>query len=155
MDKKLGIVILIAVVLIILGGYLIITNHSGEINVESSNIPLKEHDFKLFSIKIPENSKFKIKNEASSMKYYLNSGKYSDNITGIIINKNLTDSLIGDNSQSILNSTTQQIYSSEFKNQTVYKIVSVHDDVDVILTGNDLNLLKEISDTIKIKDDDF
>ena len=155
MDKKLWIVILIAIVLIILGGYLIINNHSGEINVESSNISLKEHDFKLFLIKIPEKSKFKIKNEDSSMKYYLNYGKYCDNITGIIINKNLTDSLIGDNSQSILNSTTQKIYTSEFKNQTVYKIVSIHDDVDVIVIGNDLNLLKEISDTIKIKDDNF
>jgi hypothetical protein len=64
----------------------------------------------------------------------------------------LTESLIGDNSISISNSTSGNVYSSQFKNETIYKLVSSHDDVDVILIGNDLNLLKEISDTIKIKD---
>jgi hypothetical protein len=60
--------------------------------------------------------------------------------------------LIGDNSESILNTSEEQIYSSVFKNDTVYKYVSIHDDVDIILIGDDLNLLKEIADTIDIKD---
>jgi hypothetical protein len=86
------------------------------------------------------------------MKYYQNDGKYSANLSGIIINKGLTDSLIGDNALSISNSSDEQIYSYQFKNETAYKFVSNHDGVDVILIGNDLNLLKEVSDTIKIKD---
>ena len=86
------------------------------------------------------------------MKFYQNNGSYDKNISGIIITKGLTDTLIGDNSQLISNSSNEKIYAFEFKNETVYRYVSVHDDVDVILMGNDLNLLKEISDSIKIKD---
>jgi hypothetical protein len=86
------------------------------------------------------------------MKYYQNDGKYSSNLSGIIISKGITDSLIGDNSVSISNSTTEQIYSYNLKNETMYKFVSNQNKADVILIGNDLNLLKEVSDTIKIKD---
>lgn len=150
MDKKLYIIVLIAVVLIVLGGYLIFTN-SGEANVESLE-SLKTQDFNLFEIDLPEGSNFTLKNEADGMKYYSNEGNNSDNVSSIIISKGLTESLIGDNSLSISNSSTQQIYTSVFKNQTVYKLVSLNDDADFILTGNDLNLLKEVSDTIKIKD---
>lgn len=150
MDKKLYIIVLIAVVLIVLGGYLIFTN-SGEANVESLDA-LKTQDFNLFEIDLPEGSNFTLKNEADGMKYYSNEGNNSDNVSSIIISKGLTESLIGDNSLSISNSSTQQIYTSVFKNQTVYKLVSLKDDADFILTGNDLNLLKEVSDTIKIKD---
>ena len=150
MDKKLYIIVLIAVVLIVLGGYLIFTN-SGEANVESLDA-LKTQDFNLFEIDLPEGSNFTLKNEADGMKYYSNEGNNSDNVSSIIISKGLTESLIGDNSLSISNSSTQQIYTSVFKNQTVYKLVSLNDDADFILTGNDLNLLKEVSDTIKIKD---
>ena len=39
-----------------------------------------------------------------------------------------------------------------FKNKTIYKHVSIQDGCDIILIGDDLNLLKEIADTIKIKD---
>lgn len=153
MDKKLSLIaIVIAVVLILVGGYLVITNQSPGVIVESFDVPLKTHDFKLFSIDVPEGSNFTIKNEADSMKFYQNSGKYSNNFSGIIINKGLTDSLLGDNSQPISNSTTEQIYTSSFKNETVYKYVSNQEDEDIILIGNDLNLLKEVSDTIKIKD---
>ena len=152
MNKKLSVVILIAVILIIAGGYLIVTNPSGETLVDESSATLKPHDFGVFSMDIPEGSNFTIQNEASGIKSYQNNGSYADEISRVIINKNLTDSLIGDNSQSISNSSDQQIYSSVFKNETIYKFVCVHDDVDVILIGDDLNLLKEIADTIEIKD---
>ena len=151
MDKKLLAVVVVAIILILLGGYLVFTSQQ-EISVESADIPLKTHDFKLFSIDTPEGSNFKVKNEADGMKFYQNSGNYSDNFSGIIINKGLTDSLLGDNSQPLSNSTDEQIYVSYFKNETVYKYVSSQGDVDVILIGNDLNILKEASNTIKIKD---
>ncbi|WP_405294312.1 hypothetical protein [Methanobrevibacter sp.] len=152
MDKRLSfIVVAIAVILIAVGGYLILTNPIGD-HVESTDMDLKAHDFKLFSMDTPEGSNFTVKNEADGMKYYLNSGKYSDNISSIIISRNLTESLMGDNSVSISNSTSEQIYSSQFKNETVYKLVSNQGDVDIILMGSDLNLLKELSNTIKIKD---
>ena len=152
-NKFAMILIAIAVILIVAGGYLIFTNQSGaDVTESSSDIPLKTQNFKLFEINTPEGSNFTIKNEANGMKFYQNNGSYSENLSGIIINKGLTDSLIGDKSFSISNSSSQQIYSSDFKNRTVYKYVSNQGDVDVILMGNDLNLLKEVSQTIKIKD---
>ncbi|MBQ8018464.1 MAG: hypothetical protein IJ258_10240 [Methanobrevibacter sp.] len=152
MNKKLSAVIIIAVILIIVGGYLIITNPFSEKVIDESSITLKPHDFDSFSIDIPEGSNFTIQNEMDGMKSYQNNGSYGDNFSRIIINKNLTDSLIGDNSQSILNTSEEQVYSSVFKNDTIYKYVSIHDGVDIILIGDDLNLLKEIADTIEIKD---
>ncbi|MEE1150654.1 hypothetical protein [Methanobrevibacter sp. UBA212] len=152
-NKFAMILIAIAVILIVAGGYLIFTNQSGaDVTESSSDIPLKAQNFKLFEINTPEGSNFTIKNEANGMKFYQNNGSYSENLSGIIINKGLTDSLIGDKSFSISNSSSQKIYSSDFKNRTVYKYVSNQGDVDVILMGNDLNLLKEVSQTIKIKD---
>jgi hypothetical protein len=153
MDKKLIIIIIIAVILIAVGGYLIYTNQSaGDMAVESSDIPLKTQNFKLFEIKVPEGSNFTLKNEADGMKFYQNKGNYSANFSGIIISKGKTESLVGDASFCISNSTDEQVYSSNFKNETIFKCVSKQGDVDVILTGNDLILLKEVSDSIKIKD---
>ena len=152
MDKKLIFIILIAVILIAIGGYFIFTGSSGGAAENSLDIPLKTRDFKLFEIGTPNGSDFKIKNEADGMKFYQNNGSYSANFSGIIINKGLTESLIGDISFNLANSSSEQIYSSQFKNETIYKYVSHQGDVDVILIGNDLNLLKEVSGTIKVKD---
>ncbi|MBR4448168.1 hypothetical protein [Methanobrevibacter sp.] len=152
--KLSNVIIVIAFIFIIVGGYLILTNpiNNEDVSGDLQKIPLKTQDFNLFEIDIPKGSNFTVKNEASGMKYYQNTGKYANNISGIIINKNLTESLIGDNSVSVSNTTTEQIYSSQFKNGTIYKLVSNQDDVDFIIIGNDLNLLKEVSDTIKVKD---
>ena len=153
MNKKLSIVLAVAILFIIVGGYLIFTNQPhGDASGDSLKIPLKTQDFKLFEIGIPEGSNFSVKNEANGMKYYQNNGKYSSDLSGIIISKNLTDSLIGEGSRPISNSSLENIYVSEFKNETVYRYVSNQGDADIILIGNDLNLLKEVSDTIKIKD---
>ena len=153
MDKKLSLVIAIAIALIVVGGYLVFTNpYTSDVSGESLAVPLKTQDFKVFEMDIPEGSNFTIKNEADGMKYYQNNANYSDRFSSIIINKNLTDSLIGDNVESILNTSTEKIYSFQLKNETNYKLVSTQDNVDIILLGNDLNLLKEVSDTIKVKD---
>ena len=153
MEKKFSFIIIIAVILIAAGGYLIFTNQSGgDVSGDSSDIPLKKQDFKLFEIEVPDGSNFTVKNEADGMKFYQNNGNYSNNFSGIILSKGLTESLIGDNSFSISNSTDEQIYSSTFKNETIFKCVSNQGDVDIILIGNDLILLKEVSGTIKIKD---
>ena len=154
--KLSNVIIVIAFIFIIVGGYLILTNpiNNEDVSGDLQKIPLKTQDFGLFEIDIPKGSNFTVKNEASGMKFYQNNGKYANNISGIIINKNLTESLIGDNSVSVSNTTTEQIYSSEFQNGTIYKMVSKQGDVDFIVTGNDLNLLKEVSDTIKVKDSD-
>ena len=156
MNKKFTWIILaIAILLILVGGYLIITNQSGgDVSEDPSTIPLKTQDLKLFKIDTPEGSNFTVKNEADGMKYYQNKGNYSDKFSSIIISKNLTDSLVGDNVVSILNTSTEKIYSFELKNKTNYKLVSTQGDVDIILLGEDLNLLKEVSDSIKVKDTD-
>ena len=152
MDKKFLTLIVIAAILIIAGGYLIFTSQSGGVSIESSDMDLKTHDFKLFTADVPKESDFTLKNEADGMKFYQNNGSDAESISGIIITKALTDDLIGDNSQLISNSSGEKIYAFEFKNQTVYRYVSMQDDADIILMGNDLHLLKEVSDTVKIKD---
>ena len=46
MDKKVSLVIAIAIVLIVVGGYLIFTNpYSSDVSGESLTVPLKTHDF--------------------------------------------------------------------------------------------------------------
>lgn len=155
MDKRLSNVILvIAFIFIIVGGYLIFTNpiNTEDVSGESLKIPLNAQDFDLFSADTPKGSNFTLKNEAGGMKFYQNTGKYATNISGIIISKGMTESLIGDNSVSVANTTTEQIYSAQFKNETIYKLVSNRDDADFIIIGNDINLLKEVSDSIEIKD---
>ena len=153
MEKK-NLVLIIAFIFIIIGGYLILTNpiNNDDVSGDLQKIPLKTQDFGLFEADVPKGSNFTIKNEASGMKYYQNDGRNANNISGIIVNKNLTDTLIGDNSVPVSNTTTEKIYSQLFKNETIYKLVSTKEDVDFIVIGNDLNLLKEVSDTIKIKD---
>lgn len=149
MDKKISLIILIiAVLLIIAGGYFILNSNQ---SIEYDNVTLKTQDFKFFEIETPEKSNFTVKNTADNMIYYQNNGSYAKDFSGIIINKGLTDELIGDNNNVILNTSNEQIYSIDLKNKTVYKIVSVYDDVDIILIGENLNLLKEVSNTTKIK----
>lgn len=156
MDKKFSVIaIVIAVILIVVGGYLILTNPYQSQPVEdSSDISLKAQNFKLFEMNVPEGSNFTVENEVDGMKYYQNKGNYSKEFTGLIITKNMTDSLLGDNSEVLLNTSTEQIYSLSVKNQTetLYKIVSQKDGADFMLFGNDLNLLKELSNTIEVKD---
>lgn len=151
MDRKFSIVVGVAVVLILIGACLVITNpYSGEF--EESVDSLKTQDLKLFKIDVPVGANFTLKNDGDGMKYYQNTGNHSDRFSSIIITKDLTDSLVGDNVESISNSTSQKIYSFDLKNKTNYKVVSIKEGADVILLGEDLNLLKEVSDTIEIKD---
>lgn len=151
--KLSNVIIVLAFIFIIVGGYLILTNPiSGDYSGESLKLPLKTQNFDLFKIDTPKGSNFTLKNEADGMKFYQNTGKYNTNISGIIINRGLSDSLIGNNAVSVSNTSSEQIYSQQFKNETIYKLVSSHDDVDFIIIGNDLNLLKEVSDTIEIGD---
>lgn len=154
MDKKFSlIVIVIAVILILVGGYLIVTNpYQSEPVEDSSDVSLKTQNFKLFEMDIPEGSNFTIENEVDGMKYYQNMGNYSKEFTGFIVTKNMTDSLVGNNSEVLLNTSAEQIYSLSVKNETLYKIVSEKDGVDFMLFGNDLNLLKELTNTIEVKD---
>lgn len=155
MNNKLTLIIaIIGIALIIVGAFFVVNSNmqNSDVNGTSLKIPLQKHDFKLFEINVPEGSNFTVKNQKSSMIYYQNTGEYGNDLTGIIICKNITDDLIGDKSVSVINSTTEKVYSSEVKNKTIYKHVSIQDGCDIILIGDDLNLLKEIADTIKIKD---
>ena len=149
MKNKLVIIICaIAILLIICGGYFILTSNQ---TIKYENVTLNTNDFEFFDMDTPEGSNFTIKNKANNMIYYQNNGSYADEFSGIIINKGLSDDLIGENNEIILNNTNEQIYSSVLKNKTIYKIVTNYGDVDVILIGDNLNLLKEVSNTTQIK----
>ena len=149
MKNKLVIIICaIAILLIICGGYFILTSNQ---TIKYENVTLNTNDFEFFDMDTPEGSNFTIKNKANNMIYYQNNGSYTDEFSGIIINKGLSDDLIGENNEIILNNTNEQIYSSVLKNKTIYKIVTNYGDVDVILIGDNLNLLKEVSNTTQIK----
>ena len=159
MDKNKTLLIgLIAIVLIILAGIFIYSQGMGADNDKAnSNIQLKTQDFKAFEIDTPVGSDFSLKNNQTEvgkgMLYYKNSGDYAKEIEGIIINKNLTDSLISDNMNLVAsNSSDVKIYSSLSRNGTFYELVKTVNDTDIILTGHDLNLLQKMANTSNVKD---
>lgn len=148
MDKKTLMILIVIMAFIIVGIFFILNSNPP---IVTENITLKTQNFEYFEIGTPEKSNFTIENTADNMIYYKNNGNYSKDFSGIILNKGLTDELLGENNNVILNGSSEQIYSTSLKNKTIYKIVSVNDNVDIILTGENLNLLKEVSNTIKIK----
>ena len=159
MDKNKTLLIgLIAIALIILAGIFIYSQGMAADNDKAnSNIQLKTQDFKAFEIDTPVGSDFSLKNNQTEvgkgMLYYKNSGDYAKEIEGIIINKNLTDSLISDNMDLVAsNNSDVKIYSSLSRNGTFYELVKTVNDTDIILTGHDLNLLQKMANTSNVKD---
>ncbi len=153
MNTKTVIIAAIALVLLLLGG---IVAYQGTIPKETNTtavakVPLQNADFKYFEIKTPENSNFTIKNSLNEttkgMVYWKNTGNYSNEVQGISINKNLTNLLIHQNMELISNTTDGKIFESG----GIYQIVKTLNDTDIIVTGSDLNLLKEMINSTKIK----
>ncbi|MDO5832887.1 MAG: hypothetical protein Q4Q14_08600, partial [Methanobrevibacter sp.] len=102
MNPKTLIIAAIAIIIIIFGGIMLTQNSTAPSeNVTAYDIPLKSADFNYFEIKTPENSSFTLKNAfnetSKGMVYWKNTGAYSKEVEGIIIDKNLTDQLIHQN----------------------------------------------------------
>lgn len=153
MNPKTLIIAAIALVIILLGGIMMTHDSTTqEKNVTAYDVPLKSADFSYFEIKTPENSNFTIKNAfnetSKGMVYWKNTGQYSKEVEGIIINKNLTDQLIHENMNLLTNDSTTKVYESN----GIYQIVKTQNDTDLILTGSDLHVLNEMITSAKIKD---
>lgn len=153
MNTKTLIVAAIAIVLVVLGGIVFTqSNTHVQDNATSYLIPLKAADLGYIQIDTPENSKFEIKNRLNEsdkgMVYFKNTGNYSAEIEGIVINKNLTGQLISQNMKldSVNNNT--KIY----KSNSIYQLVKTVNDTDIILTGKDIHVLSEMASTITVKD---
>lgn len=157
-NNKTLLIGLIAIVVIILAGIFVYSQgmHADD-NAADTDIQLKTQDFKAFEIDTPVGSNFILKNNQTEvgkgMLYYKNVGNYTDEIEGIIINKNLTDSLISENMGAVSsNSSDVKIYSSLSRNGTFYEIIKTVNDTDIILAGHNLDLMEKMANTSNVKD---
>ncbi|AMD16778.1 hypothetical protein TL18_01210 [Methanobrevibacter sp. YE315] len=154
MNSKTIIIAAIAVILLVLGGIVIAQNTTPKENVTAYDVNLKNADFKYFDIKVPEGSNFTIKNimneSDKGMVYWKNSGNYTKEVEGIIINKNMTDKLIPISMDLINKNGTEKVYHSNGG----YQIVKTINNTDLILIGSDLHVLNEMIDSVKIKNTD-
>lgn len=153
MNQKTLIIAAMALVIVILGAVMLTQDQTAPSeNVTAYDIPLKSADFSYFEIKTPENSNFTLKNSfnetSKGMIYWKNTGEYSKEVEGIIIDKNLTDQLIHENMNLLTNDSTTKVYESN----GIYQIVKTQNDTDIILTGSDLHVMNEMITSAKIKD---
>lgn len=153
MNPKTLIIAAIAIIIIIFGGIMLTQNSTAPSeNVTAYDIPLKSADFNYFEIKTPENSSFTLKNAfnetSKGMVYWKNTGAFSKEVEGIIIDKNLTDQLIHQNMNLLTNDSDTKVYESN----GAYQIVKTQNDTDIILIGTDLHVLNEMITSAKIKD---
>ena len=153
MNPKTLIIAAIAIIIIIFGGIMLTQNSTAPSeNVTAYDIPLKSADFNYFEIKTPENSSFTLKNAfnetSKGMVYWKNTGAYSKEVEGIIIDKNLTDQLIHQNMNLLTTDSDTKVYESN----GAYQIVKTQNDTDIILIGTDLHVLNEMITSAKIKD---
>lgn len=153
MNPKTLIIAAIAIIIIIFGGIMLTQNSTAPSeNVTAYDIPLKSADFNYFEIKTPENSSFTLKNAfnetSKGMVYWKNTGAFSKEVEGIIIDKNLTDQLIHQNMKLLTNDSNTKVYESN----GAYQIVKTQNDTDIILIGTDLHVLNEMITSAKIKD---
>ncbi len=153
MNSKTLIIAGIAIVLLVLGG-IVLTQHNTHTqeNTTSYLVGLKSADLGYIQIDTPENSKFEVKNKVNEtdkgMVYLKNTGAYSKEIEGIIINKNLTDQLIPETMQLDSQNDTIKV----FKSNNAVRMVKTIDDTDIILVGSDQHVLSEMAQTIIVKD---
>lgn len=154
-NKGTILIIIIAIALIAIGIYLIHSGTQTTMDGTANEFELETYALKNFDIKAPKGVNFSENNSNDKMIYYQNVGEHSDEISGIIVNKNLTDTLLGDKITPLSNTSTEKIYVSQVKNNTVYKVVTTKNNIDIILIGQDLNLLKELANTTTIKKDVF
>ena len=154
-NKGTILIIIIAIALIAIGIYLIHSGTQTTMDGTANEFELETYALKNFDIKAPKGVKVNENNSNDKMIYYQNVGEHSDEISGIIVNKNLTDTLLGDKITPLSNTSTEKIYVSQVKNNTVYKVVTTKNNTDIILIGQDLNLLKELANTTTIKKDVF
>ena len=153
MNSKTIIIAAIAVILLVLGG-IVFTQGSGPTseNSTATDIPLKSADLKYFEINAPQDSNFTIKNKFNEtdkgMVYWKNTGNFSKEVEGIIINKNLTDQLIPESMKLLTNDSTVKVYESNGG----YEIVKTQNDTDIVLVGSNLHVLNEMISSAKIKD---
>lgn len=153
MNQKTLIIAAMALVIVILAAVMLTQDQTAPSeNVTAYDIPLKSADFSYFEIKTPENSNFTLKNSfnetSKGMIYWKNTGEYSKEVEGIIIDKNLTDQLIHENMNLLTNDSTTKVYESN----GIYQIVKTQNDTDIILTGSDLHVMNEMITSAKIKD---
>lgn len=157
-DKTL-IIALIGVFVIILAGIVAFTamNPHDNVNQTAYEIPLKSQAFSLFKMNTPENSNFVLKNNFSDvgkgMMYYQNYGKFSNETDGIIINKNMTNSLIKDNMNLVRDNDTVKVYSDAKAKGNYYQVVKSFGDTDIIVSGYNLNLIEDMLDSASVKND--
>ena len=154
-DRKI-IIASIAVVVIFLAGVVAIAPNFSNQNQTAYTIPLKNQNFGYFEMAVPEGSNFAVKNDkigiGEGMVYWQNKANFSNETDGIIVSIKYTDRLIGQNMKLISENNTEKIYLSENSIPDYYKVVKTINGTDIIVSGHNLDLIKKMINTTKIKD---
>lgn len=155
-DKKI-IIALIAVVVIFLAGIVAIAPNYSNQNQTAYTIPLKTHDFGYFEMDVPDGSDFAVRNNkvavGQGMVFWQNNANFSNETDGIMVSVNYTDNLIGQNAKLLSENNSQKTYligDSPLNNY--YKVVKSINGTDIIVCGNNLDLIVKMLNTTKIKD---
>lgn len=155
-DKKI-IIALIAVVVIFLAGIVAIAPNYSNQNQTAYTIPLKSHDFGYFEMDVPDGSNFAVRNNkvavGQGMVFWQNNANFSNETDGIMVSINYTDNLIGQNAKLLSENNSQKTYligDSPLNNY--YKVVKSINGTDIIVCGNNLELIVKMLNTTKIKD---
>ena len=151
------IIALIAVVVIFLAGIIAIAPNYSNQNQTAYQIPLKNQDFGYLEMPVPVGSNFTLINNKTEigkgMSYWKNTGNFSNETDGLMVSINQTDSLIGQNVKLISTNNTEKVYVVEESSLDDYfKVVKTINGTDVIVTGNNLQLIREMLNSTKIKD---
>lgn len=166
--NKTIIIAAIAVVLVVLAGVVLSTNQAPEpveevgdpVQIEADNvtayeIPLKVQKFKNFEMSVPDGSNFTFKNKVTDtdrgMKYYENNGNFTQDIAGITIDKNMTDSLIMDKMELVKKNGSIRVYESENLGDDFYQVVKTVNDTNIIVSGTNLHLIEKMLDGVRVK----
>ena len=155
-DRKI-IIALIAVVVIFLAGVVAIAPNYSNQNQTAYSIPLKNHDFGYFEMSVPEGSNYAFMNNhagaGEGMVCWINNANFSNETDGVMISVNYTDKLIKPNMKLIYENGTEKVYLTEESSlNNYYKVVKTVNGTDVIVSGHNLDLIREMLNTTKIKD---
>lgn len=145
-NKKL-IFVAIGVVIVLFMGIILIGSMG-------TGIPLEHSDFGIFEIDIPEGSNFEIYSSFSSAIIYDNNGKYSEEISGLSVHSKYHDPNVA--SELVEESDNMKVYQlakglREKSDDNFYEVLYEQDGLYFDLSGENLDLLKQMANTIVVK----
>ena len=153
-DKNKKIIIaLIAIIAILAVGIIL---YAG--GVFGSNVPIETHEFDGFKMDVPVGSDFKLSdsyttNPKNIFVGYLNKGDYSMDAFGFQVGTNVSEKIVKSFADFIEEDGDLKIYKNESDDgQVFYEVFKKGDEANIIIYGDDLDLIKKMGKSFKDKD---